>query len=244
MKNLVKDLFAVCFSYFLAYLALYVLLLIILGLFPFPLYIKNQLLDLFVPIYGIMFVMLWMKRKHIDVSCIKNPFSLNQETIKDVAAVFGINIGLTWIISLVLGLFIAVEGNIDLSELMGNSILIIIANGILAPIAEEFFFRVFLMNSLEKHGRWKAAVLISAAFALAHINPLAVISAFFISMCLFALRFKYNSIWPCAMVHICINTFNQLLDAAQIRDYTADGVLDVYVKDFSRPLAGTMIVVK
>jgi len=39
-----------------------------------------------------------------------------------------------------------------------------------------------------------------------------------------------------------MNEFNKLLEAAQIKDYTEDGVLDVYIKDFSRPLAGTMIV--
>lgn len=39
-----------------------------------------------------------------------------------------------------------------------------------------------------------------------------------------------------------MTAFNQLLESAEIRDYTADGVLDVYIKDFSRPLAGTMIV--
>lgn len=39
-----------------------------------------------------------------------------------------------------------------------------------------------------------------------------------------------------------LEAFYELLESAQIQDYTADGVLDVYVKDFSRPLAGTMIV--
>lgn len=39
-----------------------------------------------------------------------------------------------------------------------------------------------------------------------------------------------------------LNAFQNLLDSAEIQDYTGDGVLDVYVKDFSRPLEGTMIV--
>ncbi len=39
-----------------------------------------------------------------------------------------------------------------------------------------------------------------------------------------------------------MNAFNELLASAEIKDYTEDGVLDVYVKDFSRPLAGKMIV--
>ena len=36
--------------------------------------------------------------------------------------------------------------------------------------------------------------------------------------------------------------FRQLLDEAQIRDYTEDGILDVYVGEYSLPLEGTMIV--
>ena len=38
------------------------------------------------------------------------------------------------------------------------------------------------------------------------------------------------------------DTFQEMLEKYEIQDYTGDGVLDVYVKDFSRPLAGTMIV--
>ena len=39
-----------------------------------------------------------------------------------------------------------------------------------------------------------------------------------------------------------MTTFRQLLGDAQIRDYTEDGVLDVYVGEYSVPLEGTMIV--
>lgn len=39
-----------------------------------------------------------------------------------------------------------------------------------------------------------------------------------------------------------MQTFQSILDSAEIKDYTADGILDVYVRDYSLPLAGTMIV--
>lgn len=39
-----------------------------------------------------------------------------------------------------------------------------------------------------------------------------------------------------------MSKFQQLLNDAEIRDYTQDGVLDVYVRDYSLPLEGTMIV--
>lgn len=39
-----------------------------------------------------------------------------------------------------------------------------------------------------------------------------------------------------------LNAFDTLRQAGEIDDYTGDGILDVYTKDFSRPLEGTMIV--
>jgi len=39
-----------------------------------------------------------------------------------------------------------------------------------------------------------------------------------------------------------MTAFQELLDEAEIQDYTADGILDVFVKEYSLPLAGTMIV--
>jgi len=37
-------------------------------------------------------------------------------------------------------------------------------------------------------------------------------------------------------------TFNRLLEEAEIMDYTGDGVLDIYVEEYSVPMEGTMIV--
>lgn len=39
-----------------------------------------------------------------------------------------------------------------------------------------------------------------------------------------------------------LSTFRELLEAAEIRDYTEDGIMDVYVGEYSVPLEGTMIV--
>ena len=39
-----------------------------------------------------------------------------------------------------------------------------------------------------------------------------------------------------------LGTFRKLLNDAQIKDYTEDGILDVYVGEYSLPLEGTMIV--
>lgn len=39
-----------------------------------------------------------------------------------------------------------------------------------------------------------------------------------------------------------LDDFQAVLDAGQIQDYTADGILDVYHKGYSVPLSGTMIV--
>lgn len=39
-----------------------------------------------------------------------------------------------------------------------------------------------------------------------------------------------------------INAFYSLLDTIEVEDYLSDGILDVYVKDYSVPIEGTMIV--
>ena len=225
MKSLLKDFISLLFKYFIACYTLYVLVVLVLTLFSFPLYIKKTILSILGPVYGILFVLFWMKRKRIDRSCISAKPDFNQKCMDDTVAVFGINIGLSWLISLILGLFTAVEGNIDMGELLANPVLSLLVNGLLVPLDEELFFRVFLMNSLEKHGRWKAALVISIFFGLAHVNPLVVILAFIISMCMFALRFKYHSIWPCVFVHIFVNTFNQLSALTENSMNPADIVL-------------------
>lgn len=225
MKSLIKDFFSTLLRYFLVYYALYVIVVLILTLFSFPLYIKNTILTVISPVYGIFFMLFWMKRQNMDRACVTTKPDFNHEFMDDTVAVFGINIGLSWMISLIIGLFTAVEGNIDISELLANPVLSLLVNGLLVPIDEELFFRVFLMNSLEKHGRWKAAIIISIFFGLAHINPLVVIFAFVISMCMFALRFKHHSIWPCVLVHVFVNTFNQLSALTENSMNPADIVL-------------------
>ena len=210
MKALLKDLCSLFLNYFLVYFALYVLIVVLFSGISLPIYIKDTIFDIFLPIYGICFALLWMKRKKISTECMRFKKVYTKETMLDIAAVFGINIGLTWLASMILGLFMKVEGNIDMNELLSSPLLSLFVYGLLVPIDEEFFFRGLLMNSLEHHGRWKAALVISIVFGIGHFNPLVSLSAFVISMCMFALRFKTTSLWPCILVHMCVNILNQL----------------------------------
>lgn len=210
MKALLKDLCSIFFKYFLVYFALFILLVVLFAGVALPMYIKDTIFDIFLPIYGSCFALFWMKRKKIDTSCLKLKKEYTKETVLDIAAVLGIDIGLTMLISVILSLFMNVKGNIDLNALATHPLQTLLVTGILVPIDEEFFFRGLLMNSLEHHGRWKAALVISIVFGIAHLNPLVSLSAFAFSMCLFALRFKTKSLWPGILVHMCVNTLNQL----------------------------------
>lgn len=77
---------------------------------------------------------------------------------------------------------------------------------ILAPLAEEIFFRGFIFNGLRARMNWWWAAIISAAlFAGAHLDLLFLLPAFLIGF-LFALLYqKTNSIWPGIIVHFTVN---------------------------------------
>ena len=80
--------------------------------------------------------------------------------------------------------------------------------GVIIPIDEEFFFRGFLLESLSKHSKVKAALLVSIFFGIAHMNVFVSISAFFLSLLVISLRYKYNSVWPGVFVHMIMNLLN------------------------------------
>lgn len=210
MKQLIKDLFIILLKYFWVYFLGYLSLAFLLGVIDLPLYIIDSIIDLLTPLYGIIFVTLRMKKRKMNLEHMKIKTSYSKECLMDTGTVLGLDIIFTWTVSILLGLFLQVESNIDMTELNNSLWISLIAYGILAPIDEEFFFRGYLMDELEHHERLKVAVVLSIVFGLAHLNPLVSIAGFVISMCMFALRFKYNSIWPGILVHIGFNMLNQI----------------------------------
>lgn len=97
----------------------------------------------------------------------------------------------------------------------------------LAAVAEELFFRGFLFAALQKKGRYPAAVVSSAAFALLHLlnfanypidyTLLQVCAAFCVGFSLCGLLYKTKRLWPCLLCHLLINLTGQ-------RDLSALGV--------------------
>ncbi len=77
---------------------------------------------------------------------------------------------------------------------------------VLSPIAEEVFFRGFLLAGLRAHLGWSAAVVISAAlFSMAHLIPGSLPGIFMIGI-LFGLLYEFtDSIWPSVAMHGLLN---------------------------------------
>jgi membrane protease YdiL (CAAX protease family) len=82
----------------------------------------------------------------------------------------------------------------------------LLVGGLVAPIAEEAFFRGYLFAGLRQHfGRLAAYLLSAGLFALAHILPTSYPPIFVLGL-LFALLYEQTgSIWPAVIMHGSIN---------------------------------------
>jgi membrane protease YdiL (CAAX protease family) len=86
--------------------------------------------------------------------------------------------------------------------------------GLLAPVAEELFFRGFLYTALRQRlGIAAAATISSLVFAVGHIDALGVVAASFIMGIALALVYEYTrSLW----VAIAIHAFNNSLATVMV----------------------------
>lgn len=77
---------------------------------------------------------------------------------------------------------------------------------ILAPVAEETFFRGFVFGGLRKSvGPWAAAIMSAALFMLAHISPAVFIPIFLIGLVLAWVYLKTGSLWYSILTHMGYN---------------------------------------
>ena len=84
----------------------------------------------------------------------------------------------------------------------------VIALGIVTPVAEEIFFRGFLMRGLANRWGIPAAVVVSAiVFAGLHFQPGVILPVFVTGALLGSLYWYTGSIWPCIAVHAGQNLF-------------------------------------
>src|SRR5262249_23294047 len=89
---------------------------------------------------------------------------------------------------------------------------------VVAPIAEEFFFRGFLFGVLRhmrvrvagrELGPWLAAIIVAILFGLAHTgsaNPQYLIPLGFLGFVLCIVRWRTGSLYPCMALHSINNT--------------------------------------
>jgi membrane protease YdiL (CAAX protease family) len=83
---------------------------------------------------------------------------------------------------------------------------LLVGGAVVAPIAEEIFFRGFVFAGLREHYGWqKAALTSSALFAAIHLTPTAIVPIFILG-CIFAYLYqRSNSIWPAILMHVLTN---------------------------------------
>jgi len=91
-------------------------------------------------------------------------------------------------------------GNIDPKDL-------VLTIAVIGPICEEIIFRgVILEGMLKKYDVNKAILFSALIFGLIHLQPLQVISAFFIGLILGWIYVKTQSLWVCIGIHV-VNNF-------------------------------------
>ena len=90
---------------------------------------------------------------------------------------------------------------------LGGLALALFLGGVIAPLAEEIFFRGFLHAGLRS--RWGVplgALLSSLIFGLVHFAPGVFLGIFLMGLVLAYLYERSGSLWPCILLHGAINS--------------------------------------
>lgn len=89
---------------------------------------------------------------------------------------------------------------------------------VLAPLAEEIFFRGFLFAGFRQRYGWVPALLISSAiFGASHIQLAAFIPTFLLGAVLAYAYHRSNSIWPGMILHFLVNGTAMLITLLAVR---------------------------
>jgi hypothetical protein len=91
-------------------------------------------------------------------------------------------------------------------------VLALVGTGLVAPFAEELFFRGFVFPPLRRRfGLWLGVAIDAALFTLPHFTP-TVFPPLFVLGALFCLLYEYTgSIWPGIVLHAGVNSFAVLV---------------------------------
>ena len=136
-----------------------------------------------------------------------------------------LGIGIQGVTSLLLNLIYAVypENWLETyNELMDSmldtsSVFMVISVAILAPIAEELFFRGLMLKYALKTFPVTAAVIIQAVgFGILHGNAVQFTYAALIGLVLGFVAVRYDSVWPGVLIHIGVNSTAEILTVTGI----------------------------
>jgi len=128
----------------------------------------------------------------------------------------GLTVLLFWVQALIwLGVDVLVPPDTAkkaLDEAGGSIVITIVLVGILGPIAEEIFFRGYVLPGLIKRfGVGRSLLLSSVLFGLFHIDPGAIVPTFALGLALGWVYLKTGSIWPAIFAHGLHNTVAVLI---------------------------------
>jgi membrane protease YdiL (CAAX protease family) len=119
---------------------------------------------------------------------------------------------------------------------------------IVAPFGEEVLFRGGVMGGFLKRYSWKKAILASAAiFALAHVNPYQLFSAFTAGLMMGTIYLKTRSLWPCVFMHgvnnlMCWAMMNKL-SPVEIPGYTTPPTNETFFQPWWFDLMGVALTI-
>lgn len=82
---------------------------------------------------------------------------------------------------------------------------------VVGPLFEEVACRGFLFTALARRGAGPAALMSTVVFALAHVQPNAMVGAFVFGLVACALYWKLGSLWPPLIVHASWNAAKALI---------------------------------
>lgn len=90
-------------------------------------------------------------------------------------------------------------------------IMVFVAGAIVAPVAEEVFFRGFLFAGLRQFGLPIAYAVSAGVFALIHFTPAAFPALFGLGVVLAWLYNRTASVWPPILLHTFVNSLTLIL---------------------------------
>ena len=112
--------------------------------------------------------------------------------------------------ALLLALGVDTQGDeiLEIFNKLESPVWFFLVGAVFAPIVEEIFFRGFLFQGFrQKYGWVSAALLSSAVFAVAHLDPVALIPTFILGTVLAYVYHRSNSVWPGIILHFLVNAF-------------------------------------